>query len=1382
MADDVADKGSTRKPTTRKTLNHDADPLPQRNFDHKDENDRDRTNEASGRESGASTDEKVHLRSVPESTAAAAAAATTTSTALTLSSSTEEEITLEHESPSPSSRGQRGIRYSTSLSNANTAYATRRRKKKKTAEMSLRSVMQRVSHKAALSTKKAVWDSNDISLDAAVRAVDQWEALYNALRQCSILLLQQAQTLYRATKMGALQMEQGILRPVRDWIVLPAFGGMELAVVFLQSDQMHNLSRQSLDAIRCIPVLGEHVICPSLCVLGDLVQTTWHIVQYPIPSKQQVRDTVDFTLTSSKWALSITCRELVWYIKRADASFRRSLSHTQWKVMGTGPYVTLEDDATKQDVLAHITDRYCNLHPNYNNSSGGSSSGSGDGGADHDWMVTRYEFVADIKRHNPTLYNDLIRSGLLLKRGGALLQDDEWLKPCPIYRYLECHNFLIPEDMDDDDNNNNSYYSDEDDAYFSFDHTIASTPAAAVLRPLWFRLPSVNGKPPRRDAPWICFSESDQHDLEQRYRQMVLMAYDGCEEHGTASRTCVQQSSFSPTDTRNTTQQPAALLESQADASLLNATPETSDPSAVQVQDEQQRIYKHPTIAQWYDPDPKSDVLVDQQRQAVSIWLHCPTCQKPLGQRQQQQGEEPQLSKGDEENLSCVCQSCKDQRAGNSSSSPRRVPFTVPPPFTAVMRPTLWRFHGAGDAVIRSNWFLDTPWNVLQPFDESAQAALEDAYLFLKWISLQRVEEEDRSSSTVDPEKPDKRTKGDSIGGVLLTIEVTCPDQKDRLVQFGSLTHATAIQKGFGAAISINKLRVYRGAWLPKPKQSDSAMNGGDRVQPKSLESCLQDSIAEAAVKNGTLGETPVPNACLRSILQPPPEFQKQQQHHHREQSDGRFASSDTLPTEDDDLAVPLARLVDEDMASFIKDPKGGQIDHLCLIVHGIGEMMQSIDLFGLALPNLSTIVDCCDYLRKNHAEVLETDFSETYWTAGASENNIKHQPIGRVEYLPVEWHEAFSILSQRRPPSVSVPDSNRKGDHFMLKDISLPTIPKMREFANDTLMDVLYFMSPEHHDIIIDIVATEMNVVVEKFRQLTGFTGRVSIIGHSLGSIIAWDILANQRVPPLAEENPEGAAKDALVTGAESNGSLESLMSDYGTARSEPADGPETDRPPLSVAIKPTFSYPRLQFHVENFFLMGSPVAVFLMIRNQRKPLHDSFSLNGCRRVFNIFHPYDPVAYRIEPCIDPENANFEPSIIKHWNGGFRVQYQTKRLWRKLLDNTMETQQNVAEAFAAGLAGIGLLDATGDFGPDTDSDEGSEVMRTNYIVTGQLNGGRRIDYMLQEKEIETANEYVAALAAHSCYWTEKDLSLFVARQLSCEEMEDHQGNAWDLEH
>jgi hypothetical protein len=80
---------------------------------------------------------------------------------------------------------------------------------------------------------------------------------------------------------------------------------------------------------------------------------------------------------------------------------------------------------------------------------------------------------------------------------------------------------------------------------------------------------------------------------------------------------------------------------------------------------------------------------------------------------------------------------------------------------------------------------------------------------------------------------------------------------------------------------------------------------------------------------------------------------------------------------------------------------------------------------------------------------------------------------------------------------------------------------------------------------------------------------------------------------------------------------------------------------------------------------------------------------------------------------------------MKHWNGGFRVQYQTKRLWRKLVDTTFETQQHVVEAFEEGMRGMGLLDSSQD--DSTPDDEMSEASSDDIgrVVTGQLNQGRR---------------------------------------------------------
>jgi hypothetical protein len=1140
--------------------------------------------------------------------------------------------------------------------------------------------VQRVSRHAALTTKQQLWDSNDASIDAALSAVDQWEGLYNAARGLLVATAHSAKGLYGATKQGAGSLEHGILVPVRDWILLPAFGGVERATIetakFLQSEQAKHLAEQSLEWAKQVPCVGENVLAPCMCFSVGFIQRTWQIAQYPIPSKQQVRHSVDFALTGTKWALTTAGREIIVYIKRADANITRTLSHTQWKVLGSGPYATL-DKLNKREVIDHLCERYFSLT---------------------DSAVARYELAAHVRVHNRPLYHDLVLTGVLQQRGGDLTKDDEWLSTCPAYRALD-EPFLIPYPMSDDS-------IDDENSVDGLLDAAAAAARTAFVAPLWFRLPYVNGKRPAREVPWICFRSSQQEELEQRYRQLLNDGQVGSPavaDSTTASDT--SDALGSSTDQNDPNRPQHQQDDGGLDGNVESETESRQVPGLEQDERLKEKATRYPTIAKWNVPNPEIDVLVDQQRHSVSFFLCCPRCRKP------QTSTIPPLVQtryGD------LCEECVKQ----AKDMPLVAALLAPPPITAVMRPNFWRFHGPGDDVRRAAWVLDTPRNGLQPFEEDAQAILEDAYLFLKWMSVRQ----------------ESYFESDDLDSALLTVEVPCPDGTERLVQFSSLTQATAIQKGLGASVALFKRRVYRGAWLERKNCSDVS----DTVS-------VEDSILQAAEDNGTLGDTLVPNASIRSAVTPVGQ----------ESRLVVYSGNDPVAAS---MAVPPSRMNNKDMTKLLGKEKGGNIDHLVLIVHGIGEMMRSNDMFGLSLPNLSSIIDCCGHLRRNHAEVQDAHFSQMYPTVDA----VARESTGRVEYLPVEWHEAFSILSQRRGTTSSADDQQTPS--VMLQDISLRTIPNMRDFANDSLMDVLYFMSPVHHDIIIDIVTNEMNTVVEMFCRLTGFKGRVSVVGHSLGSIVSWDILANQNTEVDDDDNdddsgplPEDVTPPSYARNSDST-------SEYESAKSEDYHPEFTHSAPQSQLHS---SYPQLEFTVDNFFLLGSPVAVFLMIRNQRQPITADFHLNGCKRVFNIFHPYDPIAYRIEPCIDPRNADFEPKIVKHWNGGFRVQYQTKRLWRKLVDTTWKTQQSVVEAFEASMAGMGLLDtAAGLAGEDDDETEFStdDHNQGTYVVCGLLNRGRRIDYMLQEKEVENANEYVAALGAHSSYWIERDLSLFFARQ------------------
>ena len=1103
----------------------------------------------------------------------------------------------------------------------------------------------RVSKRAALATKKQIWDSNDASIVAAQSAVDQWEQGYNALRGLLVASTHSVQGLYGAAKAGVNGLEHGFLRPVRDWVLLPAFGGVEKVcnetVGFLQSEHAERVAHHGLDLVKQVPYIGENVLAPAVCISVDVLKQSWQIAQYPIPSPRQVHDSVDFVMTGTKWMLSTTGREMYLYIKRADANITRTLSHTQWKVLGSGPYATL-DKLNKQEVIDHLCERYFSLSED----------------------VARYELAAHIRAHNRPLYHDLVLTGMLRERGGELTTEDEWLSSHPIYRTkLEESPFLLPKvdekhDSDAHDataENHDSHDINTDRNAQNNETNKPSSPGrdAGKVFPLWFRLPYENGKRPARDVPWQRFNGHERKKLESHYHavlgklsgkeEMLPPRYAGDDVHYPIDDNLSAQNRQSSTD--------------------------------------------YPTIATWYIPDLENDLLVDEKRYSVTFSPCCPKCR-----RRHDQFQPPMAATQFGE----LCTTCSHR---GTVDAPWVDSLLSAPPVTAVMRPNMWRFHGPGDEVRRAVWFLDTQRHGLQPYGEDAQSVLEDAYLFLKW-SLQK-----------------RKLDGD----ILLTVQVPSPDGSEhQLVQFSSLTSATAIGKGLHGAIALFKRRVYRGACRPTPTEDGilGGNNGDEREIGSEIDLSTSIDPSRQAEEFALIDREPTKEKATTTsadsafaeeeshsqMVPHDPELELRlglhttssqiselQESVSRSINDelfehtiegvemdsteeGILEAEETESTTDNDAKDPCANMEDatpqlmepletsfmlafpfdesDDRADSTVVDNSDHVDHLVLVVHGIGEMLQAIDLFGLS--KLSTIVDCCRFLRENHADVMDVRVSQLYEAFdGVSKS-------GRVDYLPVEWHEAFTIHSQRRRTTDSPfglrqqrPPTLRPAN-VMIGDISLRTIPQMRQFANDTLMDVLYFMSPEHHDIITDIVVREMNCVVRKFRSLTGYQGNVSLIGHSLGSIISWDILKNQvpktslstkthtrkdtdEVPVVDSMDEETyfdaspAAEDVAATVSDRDADDPEFTSSNPSEHHPPLSQAEESIPESTASNKdsqqmPKPAYPQLSFIVDSAFMLGSPIAVFLMIRNQRNPLSKDFRLSGCSRVFNIFHPYDPV------------------------------------------------------------------------------------------------------------------------------------------------------------
>ena len=117
--------------------------------------------------------------------------------------------------------------------------------------------------------------------------------------------------------------------------------------------------------------------------------------------------------------------------------------------------------------------------------------------------------------------------------------------------------------------------------------------------------------------------------------------------------------------------------------------------------------------------------------------------------------------------------------------------------------------------------------------------------------------------------------------------------------------------------------------------------------------------------------------------------------------------------------------------------------------------------------------------------------------------------------------------------------------------------VPPLTHAAKLTsvLLDILLYYTPQFRERMVRAVAREMNRIYTLFRTRNPtFSGRVSLLGHSLGSAICFDILCRQ---PLDSQTPV----------------------------------------PKEFNLDPRL---QLEFDVHGFFCVGSPVGLFQMLKGR--------------------------------------------------------------------------------------------------------------------------------------------------------------------------------------
>ncbi|KAK9269952.1 hypothetical protein L1049_025525 [Liquidambar formosana] len=210
------------------------------------------------------------------------------------------------------------------------------------------------------------------------------------------------------------------------------------------------------------------------------------------------------------------------------------------------------------------------------------------------------------------------------------------------------------------------------------------------------------------------------------------------------------------------------------------------------------------------------------------------------------------------------------------------------------------------------------------------------------------------------------------------------------------------------------------------------------------------------------------------------------------------------------------------------------------------------------------------------------------------------------------------------------------------------------------------------------------------------------------------------------------------------------------------------------SKSYTPCIKYTKLEFKVDTFFAVGSPLGVFLALRNIRIGIgkgqeywgeeNISEEMPACRQMFNVFHPFDPVAYRIEPLICKEFIGKRPVIIPYHKGGKRLHIGLQEFSEDLAARSQAIMDHLNYVRAKVLT---VCQSRNRDRLEEAPEISEEKRERSYgsIMMERLTGSEegRIDHMLQDKTFE--HQYISAIGSHTNYWRDNDTALFILKHL-----------------
>ncbi|KAK1990472.1 DDHD domain-containing protein [Colletotrichum falcatum] len=584
--------------------------------------------------------------------------------------------------------------------------------------------------------------------------------------------------------------------------------------------------------------------------------------------------------------------------------------------------------------------------------------------------------------------------------------------------------------------------------------------------------------------------------------------------------------------------------------------------------------------------------------------------------------------------------------------------------------------------VRRGTWFYDEG-SSLRPCEENLASQLEEGYLKVKPWTYPNL----RLRS--DPKNKDAKIKDVTPKPSLENLKAaasTTPTTEGSSKPTGPQTqqHQPSSHRLFGAW--MNSIATYQDAstaWLT----SDSMLSwvtstmyerfsGGGFMSGVKLVRGYSD-----VAKNKKEKQPSTPTDATTATLQLDEKQQKRLKRRSAPPSSTLFQSNDDLSrteedgNRDDSLQRQISSLmegaernqeeqeeeirkreekeIENDYNGQFGETQGREIEHLILVTHGIGQLM------GIRMESINFVHDV-NILRKNFKSV----YSSSADLRALNSELEDGQRNCRVQVLPVCWRHLLDFPKRREKKNEQdIGDAALDEDDYpSLEDITIEGVAFARSLISDLALDVLLYQSA-YREQISEIVLKESNRIYKLFLERNPeFKGKVHIIGHSLGSAIMFDILCRQRERSKGPESPRNSLRF--------------------WPSQDKAQG-SRDREANEL---------RFEFDVEDFYCLGSPVGLFQMLKGRTisarrlagtrpsesplnpdlmddpflattpsTPVHRISAITGlpysvsspkASQLFNIFHPSDPVSYRLEPLISPAMSTLKPQVLPYTKKG----------------------------------------------------------------------------------------------------------------------------------